>query len=145
MENALDFLIEQAQSNEKSAINAIAKARAELDNYYQQVAQIEQYRLDYCQQLVEKGQAGLTASQFMHLNRFLTQLDETLTKQKQAESHFKQQVESAQQHWHQVRQQRRSYQVLQEKKQQEKQHQEQKKEQTMMDEFAALAYRKTLF
>lgn len=79
MNNAMEFLLEQTKDREDQAVLALNKARSELEDYYRQVEQIEKYRLDYCQQLVDRGQAGLTASQYGHLNRFLTQLDETLS------------------------------------------------------------------
>ena len=74
MENALEFLLDQAKEKESQAVLALNKSRVELDDYYKQVEQIEKYRLDYCNQLVERGKGGLTASQYGHLNRFLTQL-----------------------------------------------------------------------
>ncbi|NLS13231.1 flagella biosynthesis chaperone FliJ [Vibrio sp. SM6] len=138
MDSAFDFLLEQATERENNAVLALNKAQSELESYYQQVAQIERYRLDYCAQLVERGQAGLTASQYGHLNRFLTQLDETLTKQKQAEGHFKQQVQHCEEHWLEMRKQRKSYQWMLDKKQQQRQQLEAKREQKMMDEFATL-------
>ncbi|AYV20613.1 flagellar export protein FliJ [Vibrio mediterranei] len=140
MDNALDFLLEQAKDSEQQAVLALNKARSELEDYYNQVRQIEQYRLDYCNQLVERGKGGLTASEYGHLNRFLTQLDETLTKQKSAESHFKRQVEDCQDYWHNTRKQRRSYEWLIDKKAKEKKLQEQKLEQKQMDEFSNLLF-----
>ncbi len=140
MENALEFLLDQSKDREHKAVMALGQARTELDNYYQQLSQIEQYRLDYCQQLVERGQSGLTASQYTHLNRFLTSLDETLAKQKQAEAHFKHQVENCEQHWMDTRKQRRSYEWLIEKKQVERQRLQEKREQKAMDEFSTLQY-----
>lgn len=140
MDNALEFLLEQAKENENQSAMALGKARSELDSYYQQLKQIEQYRLEYCQQLVQRGQAGLTASQYGHLNRFLTQLDETLAKQRSAEQHFKQQVENCQQHWMSVRKQRRSYEWLIEKKRSDKQRQQERREQKQMDEFSTLSF-----
>jgi flagellar FliJ protein len=140
MENALEFLLEQAKDNEQQAVLALNKARTELEGYYQQVQQIEQYRLDYCNQLVARGQEGLTASQYGHLNRFLTQLDETLTKQKSAEGHFKQQVDDCEEYWHNTRKQRQSYEWLIEKKAQEKALIEAKRDQKQMDEFSNLLF-----
>ncbi|AIU67527.1 flagellar export protein FliJ [Vibrio coralliilyticus] len=140
MDNALDFLLSQAQERENQAVLALTQARVELDGYYQQLEQIENYRLDYCNQLVERGKQGLTASQYSHLNRFLTTLDETLSKQKQAEEHFKSQVESCEQNWLECRKQRRSYEWLIEKKQTEKERLQNIREQKQMDEFSTLQY-----
>ncbi|KHD24081.1 flagellar biogenesis protein [Vibrio caribbeanicus] len=144
MDNALEFLLEQAKERENQAVLALSQARKELEGYYQQLEQIEKYRLDYCKQLVERGQQGLTASQYSHLNRFLTTLDETLAKQKQAEEHFKGQVEGCEQHWLESRKQRRSYEWLIEKKQKEKAHRENAREQKQMDEFATLQFSRRL-
>ncbi|GAL14743.1 flagellar protein FliJ [Vibrio astriarenae] len=74
------------------------------------------------------------------MNRFLTQLDETLAKQKQAESHFKDQVNACEEHWLEVRKQRRSYEWMLDKKAEEKQRLEAQKEQRMMDEFSTLMF-----
>lgn len=140
MDNALEFLLEQAKERENQAVLALNQARTELEGYYQQLSQIEKYRLDYCQQLVDRGQQGLTASQYSHLNRFLTTLDETLAKQKQAESHFKGQVEGCEKNWLENRKQRRSYEWLIEKKRTEKAKLENIREQKQMDEFVTLQF-----
>ncbi|QIA62805.1 flagella biosynthesis chaperone FliJ [Vibrio astriarenae] len=144
MENALDFLLDQATDKEQQAALSLSKARSELEGYYRQVEQIEKYRRDYCQQLIDRGKGGLTASQYGHLNRFLTQLDETLAKQKQAESHFKDQVNACEEHWLEVRKQRRSYEWMLDKKAEEKQRLEAQKEQRMMDEFSTLMFARKL-
>ncbi|RJX67489.1 flagella biosynthesis chaperone FliJ [Vibrio sinensis] len=140
MDNALEFLLEQVIEREHQAVLALNQTRSELDNYYNQLRQIEQYRMDYCQQLIDRGKEGLTASQYTHLNRFLTTLDETLSKQKQAEQHFKDQVTNCEQNWMECRKQRRSYEWLIEKKQSEKQRLENAREQKQMDEFSTLLY-----
>ncbi|KJY83784.1 flagellar biogenesis protein [Vibrio galatheae] len=140
MDNALEFLLEQATQRENQAVLALNQARNELDGYYQQLEQIEKYRLDYCQQLVDRGQKGLTASQYSHLNRFLTTLDETLAKQKQAEAHFKSQVEGCEQNWLECRKQRRSYEWMIEKRQAEKERLQNIREQKQMDEFSTLQF-----
>ncbi|MDN3614414.1 flagellar export protein FliJ [Vibrio gallaecicus] len=140
MDNALEFLLEQAKDKENQAVLALNKANSELQDYYKQVSQIEQYRLDYCQQLVDRGKSGLTASQYGHLNRFLTQLDETLSKQRQAEGHFKSQVDNCQEYWMELRKQRKSYEWLLEKKQKEKAKQQDQRERKQMDEFSTLLY-----
>ncbi|WP_038177082.1 MULTISPECIES: flagellar export protein FliJ [Vibrio] len=145
MENALEFLLEQAKERENQAALALGQARSELEGYYQQLEQIEKYRLDYCHQLVDRGQKGLNASQYAHLNRFLTTLDETLSKQKQAESHFKDQVTNCEQNWFESRKNRRSYEWLIEKKHNEKQRVQHQREQKQMDEFSTLQFNRRRF
>ncbi len=140
MENALEFLLDQIRDKEHNAVLALNKARSELENYHRQIHQIEQYRLDYCSQLVERGKGGLTASQYGHLNRFLTQLDETLAKQRSAESQFEEQVVNCERHWLEVRKQRRSYEWLLDKKRKEREKLAEKREQKELDEFTTLQF-----
>jgi flagellar FliJ protein len=96
--------------------------------------------LDYCQQLVDRGKNGLSASEYGHLNRFLTQLDETLKKQREAEDHFKLQVENGEEHWLETRKQKRSYEWMIDKKQKERQKRENYQEQKQLDEFTTLQF-----
>lgn len=56
MTSTFDFLLEQAQERENQAVMALNKAKAELEDFYEQVKQIEKYRLDYCNQLLQRGQ-----------------------------------------------------------------------------------------
>ncbi|MUK47202.1 flagella biosynthesis chaperone FliJ [Aliivibrio fischeri] len=140
MTSTFDFLLEQAQERENQAVMALNKAKVELEDFYEQVKQIEKYRLDYCNQLLQRGQQGLTASQYGHLNKFLVQLDETLTKQKSAESHFTSQVDNCQTYWQETRKQRRSYEWMMDKKKAERQKILDKQEQKMMDEFSTLQF-----
>lgn len=139
-DSALELILERAKDDEHKASLALNNARIELENYYQQLRQIEQYRLDYCKQLSERGMQGLTASSYGHLQKFLNQLDETLAKQKEAGQQFEDQVEQCSEHWNEMRKKRRSIEWLLEKKQAERKLWLDKQEQKMMDEFATLQF-----
>ncbi|OAN18610.1 flagellar protein FliJ [Photobacterium jeanii] len=138
--SALELILERAKEDEHQASMALSNARNERDNYLVQLQQIEQYRLDYCKQLSARGQQGLTASNYNHLQKFLTQLDETLAKQKLAGAQFDEQVKNCSEFWHEMRKKRRSIEWLLEKKQQERKAMLDKQEQKMMDEFATLQF-----
>ncbi len=138
--NALNLILEHAKEEEHQASLALNQARIERQNYLQQLQQIEQYRLDYCKQLSTRGQEGLTASSYGHLQKFLTQLDETLAKQKEAGHQFEFQIEQCSEHWNEVRKKRRSIEWLLEKKQTERQQMLDRQEQKMMDEFSTLQF-----
>jgi flagellar FliJ protein len=144
MSQAIEFLLEQAKEKEEQAVLGLTKSRSDLEEYYQQLSQIEQYRIDYCNQLIDRGKGGLSASEYGHLNRFLTQLDNTLSKQKEAESHFIQQVTQSEQLWLEMRKQRRSYEWMLEKKATQAKLQADKAEQKLMDEFSTLSYARQL-
>lgn len=139
-DSALELILERTRDDEHKASLALNNARIERENYYEQLKQIEQYRLDYCKQLSQRGQQGLTASSYGHLQKFLSQLDETLAKQKEAGIQFEEQVEQCSEYWNEVRKKRRSIEWLLEKKQTERRQRQDKQEQKMMDEFATLQY-----
>lgn len=136
--NAMTLLIEQAKAAEHQAHLALVAAQQELQAYYLQVEQIEQYRLDYFRQMSDRGQQGLSASSYGHLNRFIVQLDETLAKQRQAAMDFEENVENCREHWQQCRQKTKSLEWLVEKRQKEARMRAERLEQKQMDEFATL-------
>lgn len=140
MNNALVFLAEQAKKAEHQAQLALIAARQELANYQLQVQQIEQYRLDYCKKMVQLGQEGLTASRYGHLHRFIVQLDDTLTTQRQIAADFEQNVAHCVQHWQDCREKTQSFTWLIEKRQRQAQQLAEKKEQKQVDELAQLSY-----
>ncbi|GAB3520612.1 flagellar export protein FliJ [Photobacterium alginatilyticum] len=139
-DNALELILERTKDDEHKASLALSNARTELENYREQLKQIEQYRLDYCKQLSARGQQGLTASSYGHLQKFLSQLDETLVTQREAGRQFEDQVEQCSEHWSEVRKKRRSIEWLLEKKHNERQLLRDKQEQKLMDEFATLQF-----
>jgi len=139
-DSALELILNITKDEEHQASLALNQARLERENYLQQLQQIEQYRLDYCKQFSARGQEGLTASSYSHLQKFLTQLDETLAKQKEAGYQFDHQVEQCSEHWHEVRKKRRSIEWLIDKKQTERQQKLDRQEQQMMDEFSTLQF-----
>ena len=144
MSNALGLIIDQAKEQEHQASLALNQARIEQQNYLQQLAQIEKYRLDYLNQLSVRGQEGLTASEYSHLQKFLTQLDQTLEKQKQAGGYFEEQIQKCSQHWQEMQQKRRSVEWLVEKREREHKQWLDKQEQKMMDEFVTLQFTRRL-
>ncbi|KJF82860.1 flagellar export protein FliJ [Photobacterium angustum] len=144
MSNALGLIIEQAKEQEHQASLALNQARIEQQNYLQQLAQIEKYRLDYLNQLSVRGQQGLTASEYSHLQKFLTQLDQTLEKQKQAGGYFEEQIQKCSQHWQEMQQKRRSVEWLVEKREREHKQWLDKQDQKKMDEYVTLQFARRL-
>ena len=139
-ESTLKLLLESKIEQEKNARLELEAANIELQNYYQQLELIENYRLDYSRQLNQRGLQGLTANEYMHLQRFLVKMDETLLKQKSAEYIFKNKVNEKTNAWHEKRREKRSLEYLIEKKEKERAKLAAHKEQLLMDEFATLNY-----
>ncbi|GAB6259892.1 flagella biosynthesis chaperone FliJ [Photobacterium sp. CCB-ST2H9] len=137
-ERALVLILEQAKEKEHNAFLALEQAKRDLDSFYLQREQIEKYRFDYCRQLTERGQNGLTASQFSHLHKFLGQLDETLAQQAAAGREFERQVEQCAEIWQETRKDKKSVEWLLEKKEAERELRLARQEQKLMDEFATL-------
>ncbi len=138
--DAMILLKEQARQAEEQAQLAYLASQKELQGYHMQVEQIENYRLDYCRKLSAKGQTGLTASGYSHLNRFISQLDETLEQQRKAAKDFEENVERCREYWLFCQQKRRSLEWLLEKKEKERRIYDEKKEQKQMDEFASVMH-----
>lgn len=132
---ALYLLIDKLSNEEKQVRQMLEAAQMELAGYYQQLQQIESYRLDYSRKLKERGLQGLSASEYSHMQKFIVQLDETLTKQKGAEQSFKDRVDSCSQAWQAKRQEKRAVELLIEKKEREAEQLAAKREQKIMDEF----------
>ena len=139
-DSAMDLLLERAKSDEQNAQLALVAAQQELEGYRRQLEQIEQDRFDYCKQMTARGQQGLSASNYGHLNRFIVQLDETLAKQRQAATSFEQKVEDCRIYWHDCREKFRALEWLCEKRKNEEKKRAEKIEQKQMDEFATLSY-----
>lgn len=139
-ENAMTLLFDQAKLIEHKAHLALLSAQQELKGYIQQVVQIEQYRLDYSRQMSSRGQEGLSASSYGHLNRFIVQLDETLAKQRQVALDFEQNVEHCREYWQLCRQKSRALDWLIEKRLKAAQMYLERAEQKQMDEFATLSF-----
>lgn len=137
---ALYLLIDKLSNEEKQARQMLEVAQMELTGYYQQLEQIESYRLDYSRQLKNRGLQGLSASEYSHMQKFIVQLDETLTKQKSVEQTFKDRVDSCSEVWQSKRQEKRAVELLIEKKEREAQQQVAKREQKMMDEFVTAQF-----
>ena len=140
MNNVFEFLLDQAKEKESQAIQALAQATTELEDYYSQYAQISQYRQDYWGLFVNRGQEGLTASQYSHLNKFLSQLDETLVRQKESEVHFTDRVDKCRQYLLEIRKERFSYEALIQNKIKKMTVQKNRADQKLLDEFATLSF-----
>lgn len=139
-DNAMSLLLDQAKDFEHKAHLALLGAQQELEGYLQQVEQIEQYRLEYSRQMSTRGQVGLSASSYGHLNRFIVQLDEALVKQRQVAINFEKNVEHCREHWLLCRQKSRALEWLIDKRRNEAKMRFERAEQKQMDEFATLSF-----
>ncbi|MGL5334619.1 MAG: flagellar export protein FliJ [Enterovibrio sp.] len=139
-DETLSLLLDQAKQAEHKAQLALVVAQNQLQEHYRQVAQLENYRLEYVKQLTERGLQGLSASNYGHINRFVTHLDELLSKQRQAAEKFEQNVERSRASWQSSREKRHSLEWLLEKRRSEAQLIAAKREQRLHDEFACIAF-----
>ena len=134
--SVLTLVLEQAKKKVKHAQAALLVATQAQQQYQQQLDNLEQYRLDYANKLITRGKVGLNASNFHHLQTFLTQLDQTLSAQRGGLGHFKQQVDACRQAFSQCQQHESALQRLIETQQQQQQQMLDKKEQKLIDELA---------
>ncbi|KEY91528.1 flagellar protein [Candidatus Photodesmus blepharus] len=134
MKKKLFFLLKQFRKREKQTLSALNTVHAELKNYHQKLLKIKEYRLEYCKQLIKKGIAGLPANQYQHLNYFLIQLDETLSREEQTEAHLQSRINNFQKCLLEIRRQCRFCEELIEKKKAEYQKNQDLCEEKKIDE-----------
>ena len=134
--SSLVLIQEQAQQKLRHAQIALREAEKAQAQYQQQLDHLEQYRLDYATTLITRGQEGLNASNFHQLQAFLTQLDQTLSAQRDGQRYFEQQVENCKSTYFQCRKQQNALQHWIDIKQQQQDKILAKKEQKNMDELA---------
>ncbi|EPE37904.1 flagellar protein [Candidatus Photodesmus katoptron] len=135
IKNKLNYLLERYKKEENKAFLALNSSQLELKSYNKKLSKIQQYRLFYYQQLIEKSKLGLAANEYLHLQKFLNQIDITIAKQNQYQTHLKTQIDNCQKYWSKIQKQRRTYEVLIEKKHNEYQKRQNLYKEKLLDEF----------
>lgn len=139
---AMDLLLEQAGKKEQDASGHLSQARQQLSMHEAQMERIHEYRYDYCQQMSQRGCAGLNASEYHHLQQFIGHLDQNLVKQNYARRTFEEQADRARELWLDAKQKRKSLEMLVERREKQKQQKAAREEQKLNDEMAAQLLRR---
>ncbi|BDM63804.1 flagellar export protein FliJ [Shewanella sp. NFH-SH190041] len=136
MKDPLNTVLNLINDAEQQAALQLQAVRLRHQQAEQQLASLNQYRLDYLKQLDARSQQQISATFYHQLHKFIRQLDEAIARQCQALQQTAQQVEQARQHWLAQQQKRQAIETLLEQKALKRSQQVQRQEQRLADELA---------
>lgn len=135
----LQPVIEMAEEKEREAAARLAKMQQQLQQAEQQLAGLEQYRTDYQQQWIQRGQGGVTGEWLMNYQRFLSQLETAIQQQRNSVNWHRQNVAKVREQWQQLYARLEGLKKLVQRYHDQARHAADRQEQKAMDEMAARA------
>ena len=132
-------VIEMAEQTEQEAAGKLAKLQQQLLQAEQQLAGLEQYRNDYQQQWITRGQTGVTGEWLMNYQRFLSQLETAIEQQRNSVQWHQRNAEKARAKWQKAYTRLEGLKKLVQRYQDQARHIADRQEQKDMDEMAARA------
>ena len=129
-------VIEMAQTAEQEAAGKLRQYKTALQQAQQQLQSLEQYRDDYQQQWINKGQVGVSGQWLMNYQRFLSQLEVAIEQQQKSLVWHENNVRSSQAVWQQTYARLEGLRKLVQRYRDEAQKAADKQEQKLLDEMA---------
>ncbi|MEH6393546.1 flagellar export protein FliJ [Pseudoalteromonas sp.] len=135
--NKLDLLLKIENEKEESLRMNFLQAQQNLQVNQQKLQGLNNFRLEYTQQLHLKGQSGLSSAGFSQYHAFIAKIEEAIRQQGNTVSTAKQVVSQRQSLWLKQQIKAKAVAKLIEKQQLKANVIAQKNEQKMLDEFSA--------
>lgn len=132
-------VVDMAEQTEREAASKLAKLQKQLQQAEQQLAGLEQYRTDYQQQWINRGQQGVTGEWLMNYQRFLSQLETAISQQRNSVQWHAGNVDKAREQWRQAYARLEGLKKLVQRYHEQARQQAERQEQKAMDEMAARA------
>lgn len=132
---SFDRLLELACERERQSARQMAEAARATLQQQQQLTMLQQYRLEYLQQLGSRGKSGLEASAFYQLQQFLSRLDGLVVQQEFKVSQHQQAEAARRQQWLDDRQQQKALAWLLEQREEQARKARERREQRDADEW----------
>ncbi|TDQ40065.1 flagellar export protein FliJ [Thiopseudomonas denitrificans] len=132
-------VVEMAGQAERDAAAKLAKLQVQLQQAEQQLAGLEQYRNDYQQQWITRGQTGVSGEWLMNYQRFLSQLETAIEQQRSSVQWHARNVEKAREQWRQAYARLEGLKKLVQRYHDQARQMADRQEQKAMDEMAARA------
>lgn len=129
-------VIDMAQTAEQEAAGKLRQYQAALQHAVQQLHSLEQYRDDYQQQWINKGQVGVSGQWLMNYQRFLSQLEVAIEQQQKSLVWHENNVRNSQAVWQQAYARLEGLRKLVQRYREEAQKAADKQEQKLLDEMA---------
>ncbi len=130
----LDTLIELARGNRDQAGQALAQERQSEQQVAGQLESLNQYRLEYAQQLQQAMREGIDPATMRNYQQFLDSLDTALERARQALEAQQQRVSQRRAQWQQEQRKLSSYDTLASRRQEQQQRREARQELRLNDE-----------
>lgn len=132
----LSPVIDMAQTTEREALGKLRQYQAALQHAQQQLQNLQQYRDDYQQQWINKGQTGVSGQWLMNYQRFLSQLEVAIEQQQKSLAWHENNVSVSQAAWQQAYARLEGLRKLVQRYLEEAQKTADKQEQKLLDEMA---------
>lgn len=138
--NKLDLLHKIESDKEEGLRKHFLQAQRYFQDNQQKLSGLNQFRLEYMQQLQQRAQSGLTSSTFRQYHAFINKIDEAIKQQAKVVGTARQVVEQRRRLWTQQQAKTKAIAKLIEKQQLLARQKQDKAEQKMLDEFATIQF-----
>ena len=129
-------VVDMAKTEEREAAGHLSSYQHALNQAQQQLENLEQYRDDYQQQWIDKGQVGVSGQWLMNYQRFLSQLEVAVDQQRKSLAWHEHNLNQARTVWQQAYASVEGLRKLVQRYRDEAQKTADKQEQKMLDEMA---------
>lgn len=133
---SLQPLLNIMQERSDEATRKLGKLIAAENNEKSRLQMLEDYRLEYSQNLIKAAQNGLSPITMANYQDFLARIDEAIESQKKAVVRSKNNSELGKQEWQKQNTKLKAISTLADRHQQRMQKMTNKREQKLLDEFA---------
>jgi len=136
----LYIVLEMANKKEQEELKNYSQAQQQLTQLKQQMESLSQYKADYLGQMKPENNQEITATKLIQLQGFLTQIDQSIFKQRDVIASASLIVDARKKAWGKAKQYCDSIEFLIEKQGKELAFKEDKQQQKLSDEFAMMSY-----
>ncbi|AVJ56613.1 flagellar export protein FliJ [Idiomarina sp. OT37-5b] len=131
------MLLELEQRREDEAAANYAQVQQQVDDQRSRLEGLSQYRLDYLQQLQQRGSSGIVSRQFGQYHAFVGKLDEGVEQLHRSLVKLQQVADQRRQQWLAQRRKKESIKHLITEQQKREEHQRARREQKNLDDFSS--------
>lgn len=95
-------VVEMAESAERTAAQRLGHAQGQVNLAHSKLEELEQFRLNYQQQWIDKGNHGVSGQWLMNYQRFLNQLETAIGQQRKSLAWHQSNLDRARGVWQQA-------------------------------------------
>lgn len=129
-------VVDMAQEAEREAAAKLSQYQQALQHAQEQLQNLQQYRDDYQQQWIDKGQTGVSGQWLMNYQRFLSQLEVAIEQQEKSLAWHEHNLSGSQKIWQQAYARLEGLRKLVQRYREDAQKAADKQEQKLLDEMA---------